>query len=113
MSPPLQIIFGVPLANIWFKWVHRQPSLELSSFCQEWLWFLQDKYIKLNKMYVGCPFPTCGGSEKSLPLKTTAINSKQADLAYLLRKKLVELAHFSVTALRGQQSTKLELIKSL
>ena len=34
---------------------------------------------------VGCPFSTYGGSEKSLLLKTAGVNSKQADLTYLLR----------------------------
>ena len=29
-------------------------------------------------------FPTSGGSEMSHPLKTTAVNSEQADVAYLL-----------------------------
>ena len=31
---------------------------------------------------VGCSFPTGGGSEKSLPLRTATVNSEQADLTY-------------------------------
>ena len=36
-------------------------------------------------MVVGCPFPSGGGPEKSLPLKTAAVSSEQADSTYLLR----------------------------
>ena len=75
------------ITNIRFKWVCHQTNLELSSFPQEWLCLLQDKkYVyEYAIRRVECPFPTGGGSGKSLPLKTITVNSEQADLAYLLR----------------------------
>ena len=65
------------------KRIRRRTSLEQSSFRQEWLWLLQNNKLSWIR-HVGRPFPTGGGSGKSLTLKTASANSEKADLAYLV-----------------------------
>ena len=93
--------------------VCRRISLEMSSFRQEWLWSLQNKWHLVLKttsvtneqadlpclLRVLKPFfLTGGGSEKGCLLKTAAVNSELADLPYLLR--VLKPLFFLVVALK-------------